>query len=133
MLIRIGQPGITLPNDCIVITGVRSRTVNWENFIGSAGQWSLMEKYDVGIECSTWLASGDSDNTSVVSTQSLNRAWQLVAYVETAVRTDPSLGGLDLIAYPRTAVQEGPSWTSGTSGAGLLTLVTLTIHIENVG
>ena len=130
MLIRIGQPGRDLPNDSIVITGVRSRSVNWQTYRGDGGQFTLDEKYNLGVECSTWAAAGDSDDTSTYSTQSLERAWQLVGYVETAVRNDPSLGELVDIAHPLDAAQEGPEWTSGTSGAGLLCAVNLLIHVE---
>ena len=132
MLIRLGQPGRNLPNDCIVIgTSVR-RSLTVRTFIGSGGVDWLNEGYDINVECSTWAESGDSDDTSTVSLQSLNRAYELVGYVETSVREDPSLGGLVNLAYPRSSVQEGPEWTSGTSGDGLRTVVTVTVHIEEL-
>jgi hypothetical protein len=132
MLIRLGEPGRDLPNDSIVVgTNVR-RTVTVRTFIGSGGTDWLNEGYDMNVECRSWLASGDADDTSVIATQSLDRAWQLVGYVETAIRTDPSLGGLVNLAYPRSAEQEGPVWVNGPAGAGLITLITINVHVEDL-
>ena len=129
-LVCLGEPSVDFPSAIIEVAKDVRRTVVPQTFIGSGGQDWLNESYDIDILVSVAMETVDVQTDPLTLTQ---RAWQLLSYVETAVRTDPSFGGLDLIAYPRTAVQEGPSWTGGTSGAGLLTVVTLTIHIENLG
>lgn len=115
MVVRIGEPSMNFPPDMIWISGTR-RTEVPTTFIGSGGQYWLNEAYDVTVTISTWQGTGDADDGSVLAIQLTERLWQLVAYVETAVRADPSLGSLVNIAYPRDVNTEGPVYTEGDPG-----------------
>ena len=79
----------------------------------------------------TWQSIGDASDTSVAATALNHRAWQLVAYVETAVRNDPSFGGLVNEAYPRVTDSTGPIWADGPA-AGQAVGVTMQIHVEEL-
>lgn len=130
MLIRIGQPGVNFPNDMIWISGTR-RSQSIDTFIGSGGTDWLNEKYDVTVTISTWVGTGDADDNSVLSTQLTERVWQLIAYVETAVRNDPGLGGLVDFAYPRDVTTEGPVWTEGDPGLKVVADVVVAVSKLN--
>lgn len=126
MLVKLGEAGVDLPNDIITIGEVRRRLTP-RTFIGSGGlDWEL-ETYDIEVFISTWTGSGDSDDTSVVSIQLNDRLWQLIGYVETAVRTDPSLGELVTVAYPASTTATGPTWPET---GGLIAQAEMTVHAE---
>ena len=124
ILLSLGDPVQTyLPNDVVIIGEVR-RVVDPDTFVGSGGQFWLQEKYNVDIVSKSWTGSAE---TLVV----MERAWQLNAYVETAIRNDPSLGGLVNIAYPSGGTSPGPEWTGDPVGP--LVEITNPIYIENLG
>ena len=109
IMLTLGDPTLTyLPNDIVKIAGVQ-RTVNPDTFVGSGGQFWLEEQYHIDIICASWTGSAE---TLVVT----ERVWQLNAYVEAAIRTDPSLGGLVNIAYPSGGTSPGPEWTGDPVG-----------------
>jgi hypothetical protein len=127
ILVKLGDPGVNVPNDVVIIGEVR-RTVDQLAYVGSGAQFFLQEQYDITISTTSWSGTGDSDDTNTVSVVLSNRAWQLVAYLETAIRTDPSLGGLVLVAFPRESASAGPVWT--TNPVGLQAQVDVVIHVE---
>lgn len=129
-LVRLGEVGPYKPNDIIVIGNVR-RDVATQNFVGSGGQYWLRETYEIDVEINTWLASGDTDGADSTTALAVDaRGWQLLGYVETAVRNDPSLGGLVEIARPLTTTATGPIWTLPPSDVGLMLGLTLPIRCE---
>lgn len=124
ILLSLGEPvQAYLPNDVVTIGEVR-RVVDPQTFVGSGGNFWLHETYDVDIVCASWTGSAQ---TLVV----MERAWQLNAYVETAIRNDPSLGALVNIAYPSGGTSLGPEWTGDPVGPRVE--ITNPIHIESLG
>jgi hypothetical protein len=126
ILVRIGMPSGDLPPDVLLLTSVR-RTLAPRTFIGGGGQDWEAETYNAVVFISTWAASGDADVTSDVACKLNDRLWQLVGYVETAVRNDPSLGGLVDIAYPSATTTDGPEWQEN---GGLVAQAEVTVHVE---
>lgn len=123
ILLAIGDgPTPNLPNDVILIGSIH-RTPSTATFIGSGNQFWLDEEYDVDVVVSTW--SGNNDGLAAT-----NRAWQLVAYVELAVRLDPSLGGLVNKAYPSLTDTLGPVFSD--EALGMEDTVVVTIHVSNL-
>ena len=121
--------GPDLPNDIISI-GEVVRTVEPMAMVGSGGQFWLDEKYEIECMISSWTGSGPEDGLNTVVLAMSARAWQLLSYVETAVRTDPSLGGLVTVAYPMAATAPVTGWTENP--IGLAAEITFRIHVENV-
>lgn len=107
-----------LPNDFVCVGRV-TRPLKKGSMVGSGGARWLTEEYDIAVTISSWRG----DQTENVVTQ---RAWQLVAFVETAVRKDPSLGGAVLEAYPSRSTSPGPVFTAQPVGPQVT--VTETIH-----
>lgn len=128
MVIKLGEAGVDWPNEGVILIGAVRRTLVPRTVIGSGAQFWLGEVFDITVTASTWIASGDADDNSVVSTQVSDRAWLLQSYVETAVRSDPSLGGLDLQAYPASTTSPGPTWSNG----GFQCAIESVIHVENL-
>lgn len=97
-------------NDLIIVAGVR-RQVKPLALVGNGGPLWRTEDYriEVIIEC---CVMGPSATMTAVH----NRAYQLLAMVETAVRTDPSLGGLAIQAAPVES-ESAPSWDDQSMGA----------------
>lgn len=85
----------------LVIIGGAHRALEPFAMVGSGGPHWLRETYhlEVSIECAQFGV--DSTFSTVDS-----RAYQLLGMVETVVRTDPSLGGLVLVARPAESTSE---------------------------
>jgi hypothetical protein len=128
ILVKIGEQSPNAPPDIILITSVR-RTVIPHTLIGSYGDGALKETYTQVVECSTFSPYGDTEDFSTVSAAVNERVWQLVTYVESAVRTDPTFGATVINAYPGESTTEGVIWTP-EGLTGLLALVEVPIHIE---
>ncbi len=119
IVLCLGEPGMDLPNDVIQIGIYVRRSVRPQTFMGSFQAQALEEDYDIDCVVSSW--SGDADPVAIV-----NRAYQLVAYIETAVRTDPTLGNAVLEAYPSGTTGGNPEW----SGDPVVRLVEITVSIH---
>ena len=127
ILVKLGDETKNRPPDVIEFGSVQ-RQVKWETFVGSGGQFALYETYEIDVEISSWIPYSDVNDDSAVALQVNNRAWQLVAYVETVIRTDPSLGNLVEIAYPRDSTASVPE--PDAKAAGLIVTIRLPIHVE---
>lgn len=130
MLIELGEATSNKPPDIITIGEVR-RTVEPRTLVGSGAQFWLNESYDITVDINTWVSVGDTDGSSTIASSLNARAWQLVGYVETAVRTDPSFGGLVNEAYPHDVTSTGPIWAEPPA-SGLMVGVTLQVHVEDL-
>jgi hypothetical protein len=124
ILVQIGDLSLDLPNDYITIGQIRRQQVP-ETFIGGGGQYWLNETYEVDVVASTWTGAGVEQALALTQ-----RAWTLVGYIETAVRTDPSLGGVanNGMAYPLQSTTEGPVFSE--QPVGLMVNVTVPIRVE---
>ena len=127
ILVKLGEPSRNNPPDVISFGSV-NRRIRWESFIGSGGTDSLYELYDIDVQIHSWLAYGDVSDDSTVALQVIQRAWLLESYVESAVRADPSFGGLVDIAYPSASNSNSPEWSGDPTG--LLVSISLPIHVE---
>lgn len=104
--------------DVIVIGGAR-REVKPGAIVGGGGQHWKFEDYhiEVTIDC----FAGGTDFSSVDA-----RAFQLLSLVETAVRVDPSMGGLVLVSYPASS-DSLHMWDDSHKGAR--TMITAQIYV----
>jgi hypothetical protein len=119
VLVVLGQEGADRPNDIVnVATDIRFHLIP-EVLMGSFQQGALLEEFEIDVLVSSW--SGDPDPATIVA-----RALTLVGYVTTAVRTDPTLGGVELEAYPSTVTGGEAVWTEAP--AGRLCEITVTVH-----
>ena len=127
ILVKLGDEIKNRPPDVIEFGRV-NRQVKWETFVGSGGQFALYETYEIDCEVSSWVAYSDTYDDTSVAVQVNARAWQLLAYVETVIRTDPSLGGLVETAYPKGATQGLPE--PDAQAKGLIVNISFPIHVE---
>lgn len=123
ILVCIGDEGADSPDDIIKISSDVRMVWTHEEFIGSFQTGALLEEYEIDILASSY--SGSPDPTTIVA-----RVWQLVGYVTTAIRTDPSLGGLLIVAQPFQAHGGNAVWTPDP--VGRLCEVTVTVRISNL-
>ena len=126
VLVVVGTPGANDPADMIQVATNVSRTITVASFVGSGGRGWLTEKYDVTVIVSSAMATQTAVTDSLTVS---NRAWKLLAYVETAVRSDPSLGNLVQIAFPLRTTGGDPKTGTGTTPGRVVTLTT-PIHVE---
>jgi hypothetical protein len=120
-----GDPTTTLPNDLIQIGMRTQRKSDPERLVGTGGAGWMDEDYIVYCICSSF--TGDDDPVHVTE-----RAWQLVGYLEEAVRQDPGLGDLVNTAWPSSAEDGGPEWIEATedSAGGRKCDVTVGISVN---
>ncbi len=130
VLVYYGEPGMDTPNDMVEVGTTVHRTVAPEAFAGSYQvSGTLKETYTIDCLVSSW--SGDPDPMS-----RLSRAYTLLAYVEAAVRTDPTLGDTVLDAHPSGTSGGQVTWTGGDSEdegpIGRLCELTVTIAVTTL-
>jgi hypothetical protein len=109
VLVCFGEPAQYSPNDIIQINVNVRRTVKPQVFMGSYDTFSLQEDYQIEVLCSSW-----SGSTDVLAP--MNRAYELNSYVETAVRSDPTFGGLVDDAHPAGTSGGAPTPTENPIG-----------------
>lgn len=129
ILLTLADPGDgpNLPPEIINIGAVR-RTLKVETFIGGGGVDWLDESYTIDCIVSAFTGSSDTDGATTIQLQQVQRVWQLLGYIEVAIRDDPSLGGLVNIAYPKSSMQDQPQWTERPDG--LLVEISFQIYCE---
>ena len=120
ILVCQGEVGMDAPNDIIQIGTSIRRNLRPNTLLGSYASGSLEETYDIEVLVSTW--SGDPDPIAIT-----NRAFLLAEDVESAVRTDPSLGTSVLEAHPAGTTGGNAEWTS--EPVGRLCELTVTISV----
>lgn len=123
ILVVQGEPGMDFPNDIIQIATDVRRTVIPEAFLGSYQTGSLQENYTISCLVSSY--SGDPDPVAITS-----RAYVLAGYIETAVRTDPTLSTSVLEAHPSGTSGGLATWTE--SPVGRLCELTVTIDVTTI-
>ena len=123
ILVCQGEVGMDTPNDIIQIATDVRRTVVPEAFLGSYQAGALQETYTITCLVSAW--SGDPDAVAITS-----RAYVLAGYIETAVRTDPSLGSTILEAHPGGTSGGNATWTE--SPVGRLCELSVTIDVLTI-
>lgn len=127
-MVCVGTPPADLPTFIIQIgTGI-SRTVKRMATVGDGGQWFLEESYTIGIQISVAMETVATTVTTGPTAVS-QKAWELVAYVETAIRTTPSLGGLVLEARPGRSTGGKVEWGAGAT-PGRVCTITVPMHVE---
>jgi len=120
MTVCLGTPGPNVEDEVVYIPGEVNRVSTFQSFTGGFGAGTLRESYDFDVHVSVY---SNEDGATC-----MNRAWVIAAYVETAIRNDPTVGGLVEVCYP-----------SGTRGgepapiqepAGVQTDIVITVHAE---
>lgn len=127
ILVCFGQPATEAPAAIIEVGhGVRRTTVP-ATFIGGGGVDWLNESYDIDVAVSVAEETVDTDGDPLALSE---RTWQLVGFVETVIRTDPSLGGLVNLAYPRSVTGGEPVWSE--NGVGRVCELVISVHVEEL-
>lgn len=119
ILVCEGQPSEVPPSepDVIIIGWLPDGTGIVQTFtpmqqVGSGGHLWLTEDYRIPLYVSVFRGGDDVPGVRA-------RCKALVDAIDIAVRTDPSLGGTELVAYPSSHVFSGVSWSgSGNSVNG---------------
>lgn len=124
-LVCVGEPSTNDPPAIIEIAKNVRRSVDPASFVGSGGAGFLEEKYDIDVVVS--VAQEDT-NVDLDPLALSARTWQLVAYVESAIRQDPSLGDVVTVCYPRQATGGEVQWAANQIGAKCE--VTVSVHCE---
>lgn len=127
--VTIGTAAANLADTWIEIVSEVRRTVDPHAFVGSGGAAFLEEIYDIDVIVSV---ARQTTNTTAQALAVSQRAWQLVAYLETAVRNDPSLGGAVVEAYPASAIGGKPAWATEGTTPGRLCTITVAVHCTAV-
>lgn len=127
VLVCIGDPSTDAPNGIISIASEVRRTVAPDTFVGGGGPHWLEEKYDISCVVSVAQETINVDTDALAVTA---RAWQLIGYVETAVRSDPSLGGAVDEAYPSSSTGGAAVWSP--NNVGRICEITLLVHCEKL-
>lgn len=122
----MGDPGEQAPPDIIEITGVQRTTPHFA-MVGDGETEAQEEIYQVMFRVSSAMR-GDTQATIAPLVQA--RAWYLLGLIETAVRTDPSLGGIVLTAWPGQSNGGVPVWSA--NGNGMICEIESSIEVENV-
>lgn len=125
ILITLGKPGPTGSTDVIYITGDHHREVVPLGLIGNYGQGALYESYTLPVAVFTFANVAPELQASTV----LTRAYQLVAFVEDAVRSNPTLNGIVEEAVPINT--EGGEIEAVADPTGLTCTVVVNIQIRN--
>lgn len=131
ILLTLADPGDgpDVPAEIIQIGAVHD-AIDPSAFTGSGGQFSLEEAYDIDCVVSAWTGSSDVDGALTIQVEQVQRVWQLLGYVWTAIRLDPSLGELVQRAYPKEVEQTEVQWTPDP--VGLIVEIPFQIHVEAV-
>lgn len=93
LVVLYGAPAAYQPDDIIGVGDVLNRATEPEAMVGSGGAGWLTERYELEVVVNAFRAGDFAVEVDA-------RAWTMAAYVETAVRLDPSCGGLVLEARP---------------------------------
>jgi hypothetical protein len=120
VLVCYGDTGMYAPGDIIQINTNVRRTVKPEVFIGSYAMDSLRETYDIEVLASSWSGSPNQLDC-------MNRAYELVGYVEVAVRTNPTCGASVVDAHPSGTSGGAPTLTQDPTG--WMSEITVTISV----
>jgi hypothetical protein len=107
--VSYNEPGNNEP-DNVIWVGKVSRTFKPMRLVGSGGQWWGNEIFEVETNISVIHGQLDPQPCE-------ERAWHLIALLETAIRSDPSLGGLVIQANPTTSDVDC-EWIEGETGSG---------------
>lgn len=117
------QPDSSIPTQNIVVLHrIINRTTVHYRMTGNAGAGSFLESYslEMAVDC---YAGGDSDETRALE----ELAWSYVCQVEAVVRSDPSLGGLVIEAFPASS-DDDPEWDQQHKGR--LVHIALIVNVQ---
>lgn len=121
VLVSYNAPG-NYETDNVIEVGKVSRTFAPLRLVGSGGQWWGNETYE--IEVSISVIHGQLDPVGIEA-----RVWHLVALCESAVRSDPSFGGLVIQANPTTCDVDC-EWAQGEGPGGWEGIALLKVKVE---
>lgn len=107
MLVQYGEPGPYQPDDIVSVGDVK-RNVTPHNIVGTGGAGALNENYVVEYWVDVFRGGDQPEYVT-------ERAYTILGALETAVRNDPSLGGLVQWAWPRTS-EEASGWDPDNRG-----------------
>ena len=110
ILVQEGEPGPDQPEDIIIVGhGGIQQTTTKMTMVGSGGAHWLWETYRIGVQIEVFRGGDDPLTTR-------NRCKALADAVDTAVRTDPSLGGVVLTAFPSRHDFSSAEWEANGHG-----------------
>jgi len=116
------EPGPNQPDDIVVVGACKSRQVTPFQMVGSGGRGWLYEKYMLEVTVACFRGG---DNAQLI----YERAYALTGQIETAVRSDPSLGGLVTQAHPAGS-HDDPQWETQHKGRTVAVVIDIDVEAE---
>jgi hypothetical protein len=116
------EPGTNQPDDIVSVGACKSRQVVPFKIVGSGAAGAFWEKYT--LEVTVACFRGGDDARAV-----LERAYVLTGQVETAVRNDPSIGGLVSIARP-VGSHDDPQWDNQHKGRNIAVVIDIEVEAQ---
>lgn len=105
------------PDEAVVIGDISNRVLEVLAMVGGEGPSAFTETYDINVLISIYRQGSRPEETD-------ERAWAVLAQVETVTRTDPTFGGLLVTSKPRSSSSANKP---GENGAGYVCEIPLTI------
>ena len=122
VLVSYNEPTVYLPDD-LAIVGKVSRSFDPSRMIGSGGAGWGIEHLSVDVELSAFRGGDQPQSTE-------ERAWHMVGLFDQALRTDPSLGGVAILAYMESVDVECELTTDPNGTDGWVAWAACKLHIE---
>lgn len=112
------------PDEVVYVGDITNRQLQAESMVGGQGPFAFTETYDINVVISVFRQGSNPQDAT-------ERAWAILAEVETVTRTDPTFGGKDAPPAP-LLVTSKPNASSSTvapddNGSGYACLIPLTI------
>ena len=82
------------PDEAVVVGDITNRRLDGLALVGGEGPSAFTETYDINVVVSVFRSGSRPQETT-------ERAWVILAQVETVTRTDPTFGGLLTYSKPR--------------------------------
>ena len=106
------------PDEVVFVGDITNRRLDGLALVGGEGPSAFTETYDLNVVISVYRSGSRPQEAT-------ERAWALLASVETVTRTDPTFGGLLTFSKPRdTSSQVTPS----DNGAGYACEIPLAVQ-----
>lgn len=120
LLVSYDLPGTNQPPEMVVVSSVENRTTEPYQMIGSGASGWIYERYELSVIIAVFRGGDDAQDV-------YERAYAILGQVESIVRSDPSLGGLVVQAYPLHSRDEA-TWEQKRMGR--IVTIEHTIRIE---
>ena len=115
------------PDDAVVVGDITNRRLDGLAFVGSEGPSAFTETYDLNVLISIYRQGSNPQAAT-------ERAWAILAQIETVTRTDPTFGGKDTPSAPLLYFSKPRDTSShitpSENGAGYVCEIPLAIQCQ---